>query len=100
MAYEDLCTSIEERAPVMENTAAALYDVAADLREMKNAAARVHRIPSEILAQVFHYFVCTQYNDRDLIAMTHVCRRWRAIALDNPDLWSYVVAANLDKAVH
>ena len=80
------------------------------LRSRRNTLAPISRLSSETLAGIFSYFpscpwfkVCGYYSPfkerhsppKDLghlgwIVVTHVCCRWRAIALENPGLWSRI----------
>ncbi|KAJ8078376.1 hypothetical protein PM082_000583 [Marasmius tenuissimus] len=50
------------------------------------------RIPPEILCAIFVETLpdssSTSYPDV-LLAVTHICRRWRHVAIDNPTLWIY-----------
>lgn len=48
-------------------------------------------LPVEILSNVF--VMCTQESVSDLyqlISITHVCRHWRAVAVENPLLWTRI----------
>ncbi|KAJ6460598.1 hypothetical protein C8R45DRAFT_912656 [Mycena sanguinolenta] len=60
-------------------------------------ASPLRRMPTEILAEIFS---ATLPSHRDIISvedcpwvLTHVCSRWRAVALSIPSLWSRVVIA-------
>ncbi|KAI0050280.1 hypothetical protein FA95DRAFT_640882 [Auriscalpium vulgare] len=55
------------------------------------------RLPTELLLQIFS--LCTRkqpgnddgpFNPTSTIILTHVCQRWRAVALDYPLLWSTI----------
>ncbi|KAG9222133.1 hypothetical protein CCMSSC00406_0009584 [Pleurotus cornucopiae] len=61
------------------------------LREQRNAdCSKTKNLPPEILSTIFGILHCdiTQYSYQEWIAVTHVCRTWRNIALDDPSLWS------------
>ncbi|KAI0061468.1 hypothetical protein BV25DRAFT_1785855, partial [Artomyces pyxidatus] len=77
-----------ERAAVIE----ALHSINARI----NALLPVSHIPPEILAHIFLYCVLADQEWRNTlpglgwISVTHVCRRWRHIALDNSGLWRHI----------
>ncbi|KAI0064780.1 hypothetical protein BV25DRAFT_1790372, partial [Artomyces pyxidatus] len=60
----------------------------------RNEHLPIFRLPSEILACIFAINRTTprieEFGAEHLrwIAVTHVCRRWRQVALDFPDLWT------------
>ncbi|KAF9492186.1 hypothetical protein BDN71DRAFT_1397071, partial [Pleurotus eryngii] len=61
------------------------------LREQRNAdCSKTKNLPPEILSTIFgtlHRDI-VQHSYQEWIAVTHVCRTWRNIALDDPLLWS------------
>ncbi|EIM81485.1 uncharacterized protein STEHIDRAFT_161671 [Stereum hirsutum FP-91666 SS1] len=85
-----------------------------DLCEYRNASLPVSSIPSELLSCIFGHLLpvigprhyrstdddMSERHDktrnqiadatRDLISATHVCRRWRNVALANPTLWTFL----------
>ena len=77
MSYDALCTLVDEGAPTLEKAADALREVACRLRELRNAGSCTSRLPPELLARIFSYFVGQCFKDKDLVAVTRVCRRWR-----------------------
>ncbi|KAI0038158.1 hypothetical protein FA95DRAFT_1613588 [Auriscalpium vulgare] len=61
-----------------------------------NAGLPVSRIPPEILTAAFSILAsidspCRYSKSLAWIAITHVCRRWRHITLNNPALWSTII---------
>ncbi|KDQ31498.1 hypothetical protein PLEOSDRAFT_1102462 [Pleurotus ostreatus PC15] len=61
------------------------------LREQRNAdCSKTRNLPPEILSTIFGilHSEITQYSYQEWIVVTHVCRTWRNIALDDPSLWS------------
>lgn len=52
---------------------------------------RINRLPWEVLCAVFAHLA-----PGELIDVTHVCRYWRAVALDDANLWSDIATSNLD----
>ncbi|KAH9918359.1 uncharacterized protein BXZ73DRAFT_52923, partial [Epithele typhae] len=65
-------------------------DIALALLSIYNAIAPIHRaFPTEVLSEIFsHCWI----NPRS-IAVAHVCRHWRSIALKTPRLWAAALAA-------
>ena len=69
--------------------------VVQQLKSRRNTIVPVSRLPPEILVEVFSLlpFVaddpkCVPY--LEWIFVTHVCRRWREIALQSPYLWNHI----------
>ncbi len=61
----------------------------------RNALMPISLLPPEILAWVFHLLVHEEWpltGSRNLgwIKVTHVCRHWRQVALDNSSLWARI----------
>jgi hypothetical protein len=59
----------------------------------RNALVPISLLPPEILARVFHFLVLKELpfsGRRHLgwIRVTHVCRHWRQVALDDSSLWA------------
>ena len=69
-------------------------EVLALVRSAKNSFAPVNRIPPEILSLVPDYF---GGDDKQLIALTHVCRSWRDTFIFRPSLWTQPDFKNIDK---
>ncbi|RDX44802.1 hypothetical protein OH76DRAFT_1039839 [Lentinus brumalis] len=92
----------------------------ADLREHLNAFTPIHRLPPDLLALIFAVvthiphrhqdifnFIEVEVEDEDeerweytrarlpssgVVTITHVCKRWRTVALHTPGLWTQVTA--------
>ncbi|TFY68941.1 hypothetical protein EVG20_g3355 [Dentipellis fragilis] len=78
--------------------------VMSSLRTRCNALVPVNRLPSEVLVHVFYLlrriYVPLKKRDPEVaklsvpsqiigwVQVTHVCRQWRNVALENPTLWS------------
>ncbi|KAI0039928.1 hypothetical protein FA95DRAFT_1462389, partial [Auriscalpium vulgare] len=61
-----------------------------------NAGLPVSRLPPEILSAVFSILTDIdrpRNHGKSLawISITHVCRKWRDVALNNPTLWSTII---------
>ncbi|TFY59406.1 hypothetical protein EVG20_g7797 [Dentipellis fragilis] len=76
--------------------------VMSTLRTRYNSLALVNRLPSEVLAHIFQYFhddCLLEYTRTFLeprravqcVNLTHVCRRWRIVAIDHPGLWDHIL---------
>ena len=57
----------------------------------RNMLVPVSVLPAEILARIFHFVPFSQpsFYLRGWAHVTHVCRRWRQIALDDSTLWTH-----------
>ncbi|KAA1468132.1 hypothetical protein DENSPDRAFT_373195 [Dentipellis sp. KUC8613] len=66
------------------------------LKSRRNRLSPIARLPPETIALIFSFVVQLSYprtpNDRRLswMAVAHVCRQWRDIALQHPRLWSRI----------
>jgi F-box-like len=61
----------------------------------RNALVPISLLPTEILARVFRFFVLEEPplsggQNLGWIRVTHVCRHWRQIALDDSSLWARI----------
>src|SRR5712672_2420969 len=55
-----------------------------------NMLVPISILPAEILARIFHVIAFSgQPNSLGWVHITHVCRRWRQIALDDSTLWTH-----------
>ncbi|KAF8868002.1 hypothetical protein BD779DRAFT_1393234, partial [Infundibulicybe gibba] len=65
----------------------------AAIRHCRNRFVPVARLPPEILSRIF-VFNARMVRPGDRVdvarAISHVCRRWREIALDCPRLWPHI----------
>ena len=69
--------------------------VTRELKYRRNALAPISRLPPETLAEIFSLlpFSAKFYEDvpyLEWIRVTHVCHRWREIALTFPYLWNHI----------
>lgn len=71
------------------------------LNGQKNDLALVSWLPAEIMASIFSYLTQLQSKHRKWywITVTHVCRNWRQIAMENPELWSCIYSLRHRDAV-
>ena len=63
---------------------------------MKNNFAPINQIPSDIFSLIPEH-LGEDTRDKGLIAMTHVCRSWRALLITHPSLWTRLDCKNTDK---
>lgn len=62
----------------------------------RNSLAFISRIPSEILSEIFQAYIddtrryISGVPDNHWFRFSHVCHRWRIVALNNPALWSHI----------
>jgi hypothetical protein len=69
------------------------------IRLWRNKAAPINRIPSEILALIPDFWNKYYYGrDRDLVALTHVCRVWREVFISRSSLWTNLDCENKAQA--
>ncbi|KAI0748750.1 hypothetical protein C8Q80DRAFT_1121088 [Daedaleopsis nitida] len=86
----------------LEKTASTIL---AFVRSNINFHASIHSLPAEVLGMIFQHALpsrgdgmpFTGYEDPGLmeelrarVALTHVCRRWRRVALDMASLWTII----------
>ena len=63
------------------------------VRSIKNTFAPINRVPPDVLSLIPGY--CD--TDKELIALTHVCRSWREIFISHASLWTSLDCTNLNK---
>ncbi|KAJ7453185.1 hypothetical protein FB451DRAFT_673074 [Mycena latifolia] len=97
--------SIEEGMGFLASRPAALLH---SLDDHKSTASPIRRLPPEILGEIFAFSVHSTYYFGDVSEVsgplshqapwvfTRVCRRWAAVALGTPGLWS-MVSLDLDR---
>ena len=68
-------------------------------RFTKNSLAPVNRVPPEVLSLIPDYYDQHEKDimDQDLVALTHVCRRWRDVFTSRSALWTRFDFRNTDK---
>ena len=77
--------------------------VTQELKYRHNALAPISRLPHETLAEIFSLLSFPAgkyqyYRYMEWICVTHVCRRWREVALCFPYLWSHIDFTSLTLA--
>lgn len=71
------------------------------IRVLRNHARPIGRLPPELLSMIFELVAIPPEYDStptlgDVISLTHVCRYWRTILLDNNSVWSDVYLKGQD----
>lgn len=69
------------------------------VRSIKNSFAPVNRVPPEVLSLITDYYRKDGIADRNLLALTQVCRRWRDIHISRSLLWTRLDFKNIDKTL-
>jgi len=74
-----------------------LSDISAKLRSAINPACPINKLPPEILTRCFLYLVPyfpltigPTMNQNEWIRVTHVCKYWRAVAINFSGLWNRI----------
>ncbi|KAF9780759.1 hypothetical protein BJ322DRAFT_1081529 [Thelephora terrestris] len=72
------------------------FEVLRSARSINNTLAPINRIPPELFPMILQCWDggCT---DRNLIALTHVCQRWREVFTANSTLWTYLKCKDVEK---
>ena len=65
------------------------------VRSMKNTFSPINRIPTEVFSLIPGYWGVGDV-DKNLIAMTHVCRGWRVSLIACSSLWAHSNCTNTD----
>ncbi|KZV79537.1 hypothetical protein EXIGLDRAFT_756895 [Exidia glandulosa HHB12029] len=74
-------------------------------RAHMNYYAPINRLPVEVLLLIFRHYHSTNCGDaptwsssvQPVVTITHVCRHWRAAALDDANLWTTVSAQDYNE---
>jgi hypothetical protein len=66
------------------------------IQSLRNRLAPISRIPPEVLTLIPDFWY-TASCDRDLIALSHVCRAWREMFVSRSSLWSNLDCVHADK---
>ena len=88
-------TAQDHLPKVIDDEIKASEQVTQELKYRHNALAPISRLLPETLAEIFSLlsFSADDYDDvpcLEWIRVTHVCHRWREIALSFPYLWKYI----------
>ncbi|KAI0654727.1 hypothetical protein C8Q70DRAFT_1024915 [Cubamyces menziesii] len=89
VSAEELRLAIQETVQKQQAVVNGLLNNISELLLGYNALAPVNNLPSEILTTVFSY-ASDSASSVCIICISHVCRVWRAIALQTPALWTRI----------
>ncbi|KAJ7187360.1 hypothetical protein C8R46DRAFT_1207311 [Mycena filopes] len=72
---------------------------------LQMSVAPVHRLPVELLAEIFLYSIvwilgprfANQFITQQVRSLSHVCAHWRQVAITTPRLWTELLPIKLDK---
>ncbi|KAG1886967.1 hypothetical protein F4604DRAFT_1950945 [Suillus subluteus] len=85
----------------IDDDLAAITESMRILRFRRNGLAPISGLPNEILTVIFEYLEEEErldgYDGRDIpacVAVTHVCRHWRNVALECPTLWRFISSSS------
>jgi hypothetical protein len=105
-----LAQTLREPAKEVEIIEAEIANLGARLAHLKKGIHEhlalthpIRRVPNELLQHIFIYtiptkhFPTTSFSDAPL-ALTRVCRAWRSVALNTPQLWSSIHIVSLPEA--
>ncbi|KAI0280969.1 hypothetical protein BC826DRAFT_437214 [Russula brevipes] len=67
----------------------------------RNTLAPASVLPPEVLAQIFHLVAFAESSPPEMgslrwISVTHVCRHWRQVALDDSSLWARICGRSVN----
>ncbi|OBZ65438.1 hypothetical protein A0H81_14538 [Grifola frondosa] len=66
----------------------------ARLHAFPNSLTPLHCLADELLSEIIPHLLQAPHTNSDLISVTHVCRRWRAAAIRDPNLWTSISLNN------
>ncbi|KAI0831686.1 hypothetical protein BC628DRAFT_1415204 [Trametes gibbosa] len=93
---ETFCEELVQYEDELSIAIREIKNTIADLRTLRNSRASVNRLPPELLLHIFSLLIptTTPPSSDNVMPITSVCRTWRTLALDAPELWSAVVVIN------
>ncbi|OBZ67854.1 hypothetical protein A0H81_12253 [Grifola frondosa] len=86
---KELLEAVDAKKRDYERAICSLNDSITRLHRFRNTVVSVYRLPPELLVEIFWNLAQT-FNNKNIIAVSHVCQRWRTIAVDSAKLWSFV----------
>ncbi|KAI0080352.1 hypothetical protein K474DRAFT_312909 [Panus rudis PR-1116 ss-1] len=90
--------SASDRLAWIERERANAQEYARVLSVTHNSLLPINRLPSELLSEVLLLLSEQSYTPSEWVRVTHVCQRWRDVALGCPALWTSIDLGNLDCA--
>ncbi|EAU84959.1 hypothetical protein CC1G_04055 [Coprinopsis cinerea okayama7 len=85
--------TVESEAKDLEVAANKKRIQASILRTQRNDLLPAFRLPNEVLQRIFHNvrIACKPEDYVPIIRVALVCRRWRDVATNQPELWTHIV---------
>ncbi|KZP05264.1 hypothetical protein FIBSPDRAFT_359533 [Athelia psychrophila] len=107
MHTESALTNVHQDLARLENALSHLHAVQVRLQVKRDALQKyadahtallspIRRVPPEILAKIFLYFLPNEDNDYTADARgqrmlpSHICARWRDLSLSTPSFWAHI----------
>ncbi|KAF8874428.1 hypothetical protein BD779DRAFT_256512 [Infundibulicybe gibba] len=79
----------EDARRLIDQEIFALEDCARKLKTRRNLISPINQLPPETLSRIFAF--CVTQSITWVRSVTHICRLWRDIALDSPQVWGTMV---------
>ncbi|KAI0052224.1 hypothetical protein FA95DRAFT_70605 [Auriscalpium vulgare] len=99
-----------EARDIIDSNLHAMAGARSALFEQRNTYLPISRLPSKVLALVFralgeeagaaHVHMDGQNTSLGWVSVTHVCRRWRAVAMENHELWTHITFSMGERWAH
>ncbi|KDQ16116.1 hypothetical protein BOTBODRAFT_31184 [Botryobasidium botryosum FD-172 SS1] len=88
----DALTQLEEKIPALSALENDILPIVTSIHKQCNSIAPIHHLPDEILVDIFHAIPSKPGYLRiaNSILVSHVCERWRDLALGTGTLWSAI----------
>ncbi|KAF9041018.1 hypothetical protein BDZ89DRAFT_331671 [Hymenopellis radicata] len=99
-ALEALDLKIAQARELLENLLSARQHAQSHFEDAKSLLHPMRSIPNELLAKIFSHCIMKSYKSKDLDALdpraapwqlSGVCRRWRNLAINLPQLWTHLL---------
>ncbi|KAI0637345.1 hypothetical protein C8Q77DRAFT_1097128 [Trametes polyzona] len=83
--------TVRKQVEARRQTIRELYLEIAQLHRIHNLLPPINSLPPELLTMIFSFVEASSEEDcKDLLNITHVCNRWRAVAIGTPVLWTRI----------
>ncbi|TEB24469.1 hypothetical protein FA13DRAFT_1312268 [Coprinellus micaceus] len=90
---------IKQRIQELEQETLRISQEICALKSCHNTATTANRLPSEVLALIFSSV--SRFNTgASILTVAHICRHWRLIAMDHPQLFADLRGIALQSEAH
>ncbi|KAH9890692.1 hypothetical protein C8Q73DRAFT_135710 [Cubamyces lactineus] len=79
-----------------EEALLALHKEIAQALALRNTFVPINLLPAEVFVNILTHLKNSPGGPADVVAASHVCRHWRAVAVGTPQLWTVITLANVD----